>query len=99
MLVNAKLSLSFPKRENESRMRYFPYINRLVKSPLNERKRTVQPRFPGVNGLLTLGFPCEFRNEKTDRERGINFQYINRLVKSPENRRVFALLRNEITEC
>ena len=45
-MVNAKLSLSFPKWENESRTRYFPYINRLVKCPLNERKRTVQPRFP-----------------------------------------------------
>ena len=47
-MVNAKLSLSFPKLENESRTRYFPYINRLVKCPVNERKRTVQPRFPSA---------------------------------------------------
>ena len=32
-MVNAKLSLSFPKWEKEAQTRYFPYINRLVKFP------------------------------------------------------------------
>ena len=57
--MNAKLSLSFPKLENESRTRYFPYINCLVKCPVNERKRTVQPRFPCAGKRDVTG--CERR--------------------------------------
>ena len=102
-MVNAKLSLSFPKRENESRTRYFPYINRLVKCPLNERKCTVQPRFPcaekrEVNSKFFLVLTdCERRVSLANsemRKRIVNLafsQYINRLVKSPENRRFFAV--------
>ena len=57
--VDVEFSLCYRKLKKELRTWYFQDINRVVKFPVNERKRTVQPRFPcagkcDTNGIFSL---------------------------------------------